>query len=640
MDLRRPFVLSLLVLGLSLAATVPAQGVTRTLTVTNAGGGTVTSSPAGINCGSDCTETYEFDPPAFPAVHVTLTATPDVGMIFTGWSGACSGTGTCGVTMSQNRSVTATFAVATFDLTVSRAGAGTGTVTSSPAGIDCGSDSSESYNYNTMVTLTATPATGSVFDGWSGACTGTGACIVTMTQARSVTATFSIANFELTVSLAGAGSGSVSSSPAGIDCGLDCSESYPYNTVVTLTATPATGSVFDGWSGDCTGTDPCNVTMDQARSVTATFSVANFDLTVSLSGAGTGTVTSSPAGIDCGSDCSESYPFNTVVTLTATPATGSVFDGWSGDCTGTDPCNVTMDQARSVTATFSVATFELTVDLAGPGSGSVDSSPAGIDCGSDCTETYDYNTEVTLTATPDTGSVLGAWGGDCTGTGECVVTMDQARSVTATFEVGSFVLSVAKDGTGDGTVTSSPAGVDCGSDCSESYAYNTMVTLTATPDVESGFVGWSGACTGTDPCVVTMSESRSVTATFNRLAGINFYPVTPCRVYDTRPSTPMSSNAPILINVGGSCGVPLTAKAVVVNVTAISPPGAGFIVLYAGDSPAPVAVTITFRELLTRTNNAIVALDSNGDGTMAAKAVFGGGPSLHMAVDVFGYLDE
>jgi uncharacterized repeat protein (TIGR02543 family) len=373
--------------------------------------------------------------------------------------------------------------------------------------------------------------------------------------------------------------------------------------------------------------------------VTATFSIDNFDLTVSLSGAGDGTVTSTPAGIDCGSDCSESYPFNTEVTLTATPATGSVFDGWSGDCTGTDPCNVTMDQARSVTATFSVATFELAVDLAGPGSGSVDSSPAGIDCGSDCSETYEYNTEVTLTATPDTGSVFGAWGGDCTGTGDCVVTMDQARSVTATFEVGNFVLSVAKDGTGNGTVTSSPAGIDCGSDCSESYAFNTLVTLTATADVESGFTGWSGACTGTDPCVVTMSESRSVTATFNRLAGTNFYTLDPCRVIDTRLGTPMSSNVPIVIDFAGVCGVPATAKAVTVNLTVISPPGAGYMVLYPGDSTAPVAATITFAALAIRSNNGIIALDSNGDGTMGALAVFGPG-TMNMAIDVTGYFDE
>jgi uncharacterized repeat protein (TIGR02543 family) len=194
MDLRRLLFLSLLVAGLTLSAAGAAQGATRTLTVTNAGGGTVTSSPAGINCGSDCTETYEFDPPDFPAVHVTLTATPDVGMVFTGWSGACSGTGTCQVAMSQNRSVTATFAVVTFDLTVTLAGAGSGTVTSSPAGINCAPDCSGTYNDDTMVTLTATPATGSVFDGWSGDCTGTGSCVVTMDQARSVTASFELDN--------------------------------------------------------------------------------------------------------------------------------------------------------------------------------------------------------------------------------------------------------------------------------------------------------------------------------------------------------------------------------------------------------------------------------------------------------------
>jgi hypothetical protein len=78
-------------------------------------------------------------------------------------------------------------------------------------------------------------------------------------------------------------------------------------------------------------------------------------LTVSKSGAGTGTVTSSPAGINCGSDCSEPFFAGTPVTLTATPAAGSVFSGWNGACTGTGPCTVTMiaGQPRSVTATFS-----------------------------------------------------------------------------------------------------------------------------------------------------------------------------------------------------------------------------------------------------------------------------------------------
>src|SRR5207253_1748305 len=101
--------------------------------------------------------------------------------------------------------------------------------------------------------------------------------------------------------------------------------------------------------------------MDQARSVTATF-VQQFALTMSGAGSGTGTVTSAPAGINCTSTagaasgtCTASYNTGTSVTLTAAPAAGSVFNGWGGSgitCPATDPCPVTMDQARSVTATF------------------------------------------------------------------------------------------------------------------------------------------------------------------------------------------------------------------------------------------------------------------------------------------------
>ncbi|MEN8244369.1 MAG: hypothetical protein ABFS43_05660, partial [Thermodesulfobacteriota bacterium] len=80
-----------------------------------------------------------------------------------------------------------------------------------------------------------------------------------------------------------------------------------------------------------------------------------FKLTVQVDGDGEGTVTSSPAGISCGSDCSQDYPEGTGVTLTAEPATGSTFDGWSGSCSGTGTCTATMDRARTVTATFIVS---------------------------------------------------------------------------------------------------------------------------------------------------------------------------------------------------------------------------------------------------------------------------------------------
>jgi uncharacterized repeat protein (TIGR01451 family)/uncharacterized repeat protein (TIGR02543 family) len=240
------------------------------------------------------------------------------------------------------------------------------------------------------------------------------------------------ATFDLTVAAAGAGSGSVASSPAGIDCGLDCGETYEQGTVVTLTATAAAGSIFTGWSGDCTGSaTTCPVTMDGARSVTAGFAPA-FTLTVATAGTGTGTVTGT--GIDCGLDCTEPYAADSVVTLTATAAAGSVFTGWSGDCLGASlTCDVTMDAARSAIATFDAA-FRLTVARDGAGSGTV--TAAGVDCGSDCTQDYAAGSVVTLTATAGPGSTFTGWSGDCTGSSTtCEITMDAARSVTATFGV-------------------------------------------------------------------------------------------------------------------------------------------------------------------------------------------------------------
>jgi hypothetical protein len=77
-------------------------------------------------------------------------------------------------------------------------------------------------------------------------------------------------------------------------------------------------------------------------------------------------------------------------------------------------------------------------------------------------------------------------------------------------------LTVAK--TGNGTITSSPAGIDCGTDCAESYAGGASVTLTATAAAGSTFTGWSGACTGTGTCTVTMNAVKSVTATFSQAA--------------------------------------------------------------------------------------------------------------------------
>jgi hypothetical protein len=180
---------------------------------------------------------------------------------------------------------------------------------------------------------------------------------------------------ELTVDRAGSGSGSVKSNPDGIDCPSTCSNTFEYNgsgAQITLTASPASGSTFEGWSGGgCSGTSPCAQIFGSNTTVTATFSSAGSSkgdavnceldplecedlLVIIKQGEGSGTVTSSPAGIDCGSACQYKFNPDERVTLTAEAAPGSTFEGWSGDsCSGTGSCSMTIDEGTgALTATF------------------------------------------------------------------------------------------------------------------------------------------------------------------------------------------------------------------------------------------------------------------------------------------------
>ena len=319
--------------------------------------------------------------------------------------------------------------------------------------------------------------------------------------------------FTLTVDLDGAGTGTVVSSPAGIDCGADCTEAYTAGTSVTLVAAPAAGSTFTGWSGVCMGTGTCTVSLSSDATVIATFTPsAVCSLTATV--VGNGTVTSNPAGINCGADCTEIYGCGTLVTLVATPAAGAVFAGWSGDCGGTGSCTVTGPTA--VTATFVAGSSLLTVTRSGAGTGTVVSSPAGVTCGADCSEIYASGTTVVLTATPAAGSSFLGWnGGGCTGTGTCTVTLAGNVTVDAVFDLGSCSVTAVRSGPGTGTISSAPSGIACGAACQAPFPCGTIVTLTAAPTAGSTFTGWSGAgCSGTGTCAVGVSGDITVTGNF------------------------------------------------------------------------------------------------------------------------------
>ena len=132
-------------------------------------------------------------------------------------------------------------------------------------------------------------------------------------------------------------------------------------TPAICTATGTNGTIITGLAvGTCRlkADQAGNEAYEPAESFPQDFPVGaatSGALTVSKTGAGTGTVASSPAGIDCGAACAANFALSSVVALTASPAAGSTFVGWSGACTGTGACNVTMDAAKSVTAEFGLA---------------------------------------------------------------------------------------------------------------------------------------------------------------------------------------------------------------------------------------------------------------------------------------------
>lgn len=151
---------------------------------------------------------------------------------------------------------------------------------------------------------------------------------------------------------------------------------------------------------------------------------------------GKGTVTSTPTGILCGNSCFANYPLGTVVTLTATPDSGSNFLGWNdNNCGKTPTCKLTVNSLalRNITANFQPAPT-LTIVKSGAGNGTVVSLPVGIYCGTQCTTNFQSSQQVTLFPLPAQGSLFFKWNGACTGSGSCLISMDAAKSVTAVFK--------------------------------------------------------------------------------------------------------------------------------------------------------------------------------------------------------------
>ena len=355
------------------------------------GVGTVKSKAKGINCGSACSSA---DASFYKNSNVELSAKPALGSTFVEWTGACSGASpTCVVSMTEAKSVGAVFGgtskaiLSPTALSVSK-GESTGYGTVKATGLYCEADcTATTVLYQGTITepkpkeaktvvLSQVPLYGSEFSGWSGCDSeAEGKCIVTMSEAKEVTAEYTLKpNVALTIEKGGTGTGTVSSKPKGVKCAVTCTTqdmAVPTGEAVILKAKAALGMTFTGWSGGgCSGAgETCTVNPTEATTVTATFSgspkpiLSPTALTLAKAGSGYGTVKT--AGLTCEALCTsatslfqgtitEPKPKEAkIVILLAISAPGSQAVAWSGcDSEPEGNCQVQMSSAKEVTATF------------------------------------------------------------------------------------------------------------------------------------------------------------------------------------------------------------------------------------------------------------------------------------------------
>ena len=273
------------------------------------------------------------------------------------------------------------------------------------------------YKEAGSLTITATPANGWQFDGWSGDVSGSDAAVAIRVDAKKqVTANFSKIKYNLSISVNGSGTTDPAAGSVNCDPG----------SVVNVTATPANGWKFDNWSGDVSGSDAAVfIDMDGNKNVTANFSKIKYGLTISVNGSGT---TDPAAGsIDCDP--------GSIVNVTATPANGWQFDSWSGDVSGTDTTiSIRMDGNKDVTANFLKIKYTLTITI--DGSGTTNPAAGSVSCSA--------GSIVNVTATPANGWQFDRWIGDASGTDATVsIRMDGNKNVTAVFWTGTRFTSTA-----------------------------------------------------------------------------------------------------------------------------------------------------------------------------------------------------
>jgi hypothetical protein len=357
---------------------------TFTLTTAVSGQGTVTPSPG--------EHTYA------QGTSVNLMAVPASGWKFSAWNGDVANPASASTTtvMDEDKSVTAVFVKKPPSSGGGGGGGGGSTqytlnLLVDGQGMITPAAGSHSYAANTVVALTAIPADGWQFDDWTGEVADPKAATtsITMNSSKSVTANFArLGETKFSLIITASGEGTVVPAPA--------AQSYASGSEVTLTAVPGEGWQFSGWTGEVN--DPAaaitKILMTGNQSVRASFTRIEFALSIAVAGQGS----ASPSPV------AKTYASGTEVDITALPAAGWRFSGWSGDVTdpGSPTTTVVIDEAKSLSANFVQLEYKLDIKI--EGNGKVTADPEA--------EKYFSRAEVSLSAIPADGWKFLNWEGD------------------------------------------------------------------------------------------------------------------------------------------------------------------------------------------------------------------------------------
>lgn len=356
------------------------------------------------------------------------------------------------------------------------------------------------YSQGTEVTVTAIPADGYEFTGWSGASTETThVIVVAMSDSMTLIANFDLVqadHYTLMVETNDASYGTVTREPN--------QTSYAGGTEVVVTAIPNPGYRFIGWSAASTDTDTAiTITVNSNQRLIANFQIITCTLTVSKEPALDGTVYINNAV----STAITTHNFETLVTVRA-EIPGYTFIGWSGASNSTDAAiTITMDENKELIANFRLDTYTLTTNAVPENGGTV---TRNLD-----QENYITGTVVTVTATPAEGFAFVGWAGALNSTvNTAAVTMNGDRELTAVFElipISYYTLGIGLDPVLGGTVTRNPEAT--------SYPGGTQVTVTAEASPGYRFISWQGVSSSTESEVlVTMnSHGMMLTAKFQQM---------------------------------------------------------------------------------------------------------------------------